>query len=312
MRVLALALALLWPLYASAAEEIYPNRPVQIVVPFPPGGGTDVIARVLGQQLGLQLGQSFVTVNRPGASTIVGTESVVRAKPDGYTLLLTSISLAANPSLFKEIPFDAQKDLAPISLITNAPTILVANKALPATTVPQLVAYLKSRPGEVAYASYGSGSGAHLGAALFENVAGVTMLHVPYNGGGPAVTAVLNGEAQLLFASILPVLSNIRADNLRPLALAAARRFDLLPDVPTFAEVGIPYRTGTWFGLLAPAHTPPAIIARLNRESVAALALPEVRDRLLEQGAEIVGNSPAEFAAFIREETERWARVLKP
>jgi len=311
MKALAVAIAVLWCAGANA-EEAYPSRPVQIVVPFPPGGGTDVIARVLGQQLGQQLGQTFVVVNRPGASTIVGTESVARARPDGYTLLLTSISLAANPSLFKDIPFDAQKDLAPISLIANAPTILVATKALPVTTVPQLVAYLKSRPGEIAYASYGSGSGAHLGAALFEATTGVTMLHVPYNGGGPAVTAVLNGEAQLLFASILPVLSNIRAEGLRPLAVAAAQRFALLPNVPTFAESGVAYQTGTWFGLLAPAHTDPAIVARLHRETVAAVALPDVRNRLLEQGAEIVGNSPAEFSAFISEETARWAKVLKP
>ena len=305
------ALALLLLLASPASGQNYPARLVEIVVPFAPGGGTDLIARVLAERLSETLRQRFVVINRPGASTNIGTAAVANAPGDGYTLLLTSISLAANPSLYRKLAFDPQRDLAPIILIANSPSILVVNPSLPVNSLGELVAQLKARPGALNYASYGAGSGPHLAAGLFQDVTGTRMQHVPYGGGNPATMGVLRGEVHLLLAGSLAVLPLIQSGGLKALAIAAEQRAAALPDVPTFREQGIDYLTGTWFGLLAPAKTPPEIITLLNREVLAALRGDAVRARIAEQGADVVGGSPEDFARFLKQETERLSAVIR-
>jgi tripartite-type tricarboxylate transporter receptor subunit TctC len=304
-------LLLLAALFVTPARADYPSRTVEIVVPFAPGGGTDLIARVVAERLSEQMRQRFVIINRPGASTNIGTAAVVNAAPDGHTLLMTSISLAANPTLYRKLPFDPQKDLAPIALIGNTASILVVNPSLPVNSADELIAYLKARPGELNYASYGAGSGPHLAAGLFQDITGTRIQHVPYGGGSPATIAVLRGEVQMLLAGILAVGPLIQSGGLRPLGIAAAARISALPDLPTFREQGIDYLNGTWFGLLAPAKTPPAILALLNREVNAALRSDAVRARIAEQGAEVIGGSAEDFATFLKAETERLSAVIK-
>jgi tripartite-type tricarboxylate transporter receptor subunit TctC len=295
----------------AARAEDYPSRPVELIVPFAAGGGSDLLARLTGEGLARRLGQTFVVINRPGANTNIGTLSVARAKPDGHTLLIASVGLAANPSLYTRLNFDPLADLAPITLLANSPTVLVVPPALPAASLPEFIAYAKQRPGELNYGSYGAGSGPHLATELFMAMTGTRLVHIPYGGGGPAAVGAMTNQVQALFASVLPVLGMVRGGKLKPIAIASEHRSALLPDLPTFAESGLDYRTGTWFGLLAPARTPAAIVARLHRETVGVLGEASVRDRLAEQGAEVVGNTPDEFRAFIRDETDRLARVIR-
>jgi tripartite-type tricarboxylate transporter receptor subunit TctC len=250
-------------------------------------------------------------LNRPGANTNLGTLSAVRSKPDGYTLLIASIGLAANPSLYKKLAFAPQSDLEPITLIANSPTVLAVPPSLPVNTLPEFIAYAKVRPGELNYGSYGVGSGPHLATELFQDKTGIKMVHVPYGGGGPAAVGAMTNQVQALFSSVLPVLGMIRAGTLKAIAIASDRRSELLPEVPTFAESGLDYRTGTWFGLLAPAKTPPGIIDLVHGTTVAVLQDHGVRAKIVEQGAEVVANSPAEFRAFIKDETERLAGVIQ-
>jgi tripartite-type tricarboxylate transporter receptor subunit TctC len=310
-RVLLPALVVIAIAMSSARAQDYPARPVEIVVPFAAGGGSELLARLLADGLAKRLGQPFVVVNRPGANTNLGTFSVVRAKADGYTLLIASVGLAANPSLYKKLAFEPQRDLEPITLIANSPTVLAVPPSLPVNSLAEFIAYAKARPGELNYASYGVGSGPHLATELFCAMTGVKMVHVPYGGGGPAAVGAMSNQVQALFSSILPVLGMIRGGTLKAIALASDRRFELLPDVPTFKEGGLDYRTGTWFGLLAPARTPPEIVDALNRAAVSVLQEPGVRARLAEQGAEVIANSPPEFRAFISSETERLAGVIR-
>ena len=306
-RVLSLLLVL-FALPASAQD--YPSRTVEIVVPFAAGGGTDLIARVLSERLSESLGGRVVIINRPGASTNIGTAAVANAPPDGHTLLLTSISFAANPSLYRKLSY-SQTDFAPVALIANSPSILVVTPSLPVNSVPDLIARLKAHPGELNYASYGAGSGPHLAAGLLQDLTGTRMQHVPYSGGNPATLAVLRGEVQMLLAGGLAVLPLIQNGSLKALGIAAEARTAALPNVPTFREQGIDYLTGTWFGLLAPAKTPPAIVARLNREIAAVLRSEAVRARFAEQGSDVVGGSPEDFAKFLKEETDRLAAVIR-
>ena len=295
----------------AGAQEPYPNRTVEMIVPFAAGGGTDLIARLLSDGLSRRLGQSFVAINRPGANTNLGTQMVVRAAPDGYSLVMASIGLAANPALYRKLPFNPQTDLAPISLIANSPTILVVHPSLPVNSVAAFISYVKARPGDLNYASYGVGSGPHLAAEMFQAATGTRIVHIPFNGGGPAAVAVLSNNVQMLFSSVLPVLSMIRSGTLKPIAIASDRRLALLPDVPTFRENGVDYKTGTWFGLLAPAATPAAIVARLHAATADVLADAGTRDKLIEQGAEIVADSPAEFRQFIKDESDRLSAVIR-
>jgi tripartite-type tricarboxylate transporter receptor subunit TctC len=294
-----------------AAGTDYPSRSVDLIVPFAAGGGTDLLARILSEGLSKRLGQAFVVLNRPGANTNIGTQSAIRSAPDGYTLVMASVGLTANPSLYKRLPFQPLTDLTPISLIANAPTILVVNPTLPVNSVPELIAYLKSKPNEISYGSYGAGSGPHLAAELFQFTTGTKMLHVPYGGGAPAAYAVVGNNVQMLFSSVLPVLGLIRSGNVKPLAIAADHRLALLPDVPTFLESGVAYKTGTWFGLLAPARTPDAVIAKLQTAIVEVLRDRDARAKIVEQGADVVGDTPKEFRDFIKEETDRLSIVIR-
>ena len=309
--LLALALAATTLAATPSRSQDYPARPVELIVPFAAGGGAELLARLLSEGLNKRFGQAFLVINRPGANTNLGTLSVVRAKPDGYTLAIASVGLTANPSLYKSLAFEPQRDLDPITLIANSPTVLVVPPSLPVNTLPEFIAYAKARPGELNYGTYGAGSGPHLATELFQAKTGVRMQAVPYGGGGPAALGAVTGQVQALFSSVLPVLGLVRGDKLKPIAIAADRRSELLPNVPTFLEQGLDYRTGTWFGLLAPAKTPPEVIDLLHRSTVTLLQEPAVRAKILEQGAEIVANTPAEFRAFIKDETERLASVIR-
>jgi tripartite-type tricarboxylate transporter receptor subunit TctC len=296
----------------QAQAQNYPTRAVELVVPFAAGGGTDLLARLVAEGLSKRLGQSFVPLNRPGGNTNTGTLQVVKAAPDGYSLVMASIGLAANPSLYRKLAFEPLNDLAPITLIANSPTVLVVPPDLPVNTLAEFLAYLRNhRAGALNYASYGAGSGPHLATELFRSITGADIVHVPYSGGGPAAVGVMGNSVQMLFASILPVLGLVKSGKLKALAIASQTRSPLLPEVPTFREGGLDYVTGTWFGLLAPAKTPDGIIAALHRTAVDTLAEPTVRERIVEQGAEVVGNTPAEFRAFLKAETDRLATVIR-
>jgi tripartite-type tricarboxylate transporter receptor subunit TctC len=302
----------MFALCASPAQaQNYPTRAVELVVPFAAGGGTDLLARLVAEGLSRRLGQSFVPLNRPGGNTNTGTLQVVKAAPDGYSLVMASIGLAANPSLYRKLAFDPQSDLAPITLIANSPTVLVVPPELPVNSLAEFLAYVKARPGALNYASYGAGSGPHLATELFRSMTGADIVHVPYSGGGPASVGVMGNSVQMLFASVLPVLGLVKSGKLKALAIASNARSPLLPDVPTFREGGLDYVTGTWFGLLAPAKTPETIIATLHKSAADTLSEPTVRERIVEQGAEVAGNTPAEFRAFLKAETDRLAAVIR-
>jgi tripartite-type tricarboxylate transporter receptor subunit TctC len=308
--VAALAAILAAAVPAARAQD-YPTRPVEVIVPFAAGGGAELLARLLGDGLSKRLGQPFVVLNRPGANTNLGTLAAVRARPDGHTLLIASAGLVANPTLYKKLAFEPQVDLEPITIIANSPTILAVPTSLPVRTLDEFIAHAMARPGDLNYASYGVGSGPHLATELFQSKTGVRMQHIPYGGGGPAAVGAMTNQVQALFSSVLPVLGMIRGGTLKVIAVASDRRADLLPDVPTFLESGLDYRTGIWFGLLAPARTPPAIIDLLHRSAIAVLQDRSVRTRINEQGGEVIASSPAEFRTFIKEETERLAVVIR-
>jgi tripartite-type tricarboxylate transporter receptor subunit TctC len=295
---------------AAEAQDRYPSRPVELVVPFAPGGGTDILARLLTDGLTRRLGQTFVVLNRPGANTNLGTALVARAKPDGYTLLMTSFGLAANPSLYRNPGFDPEKDLSPVSLLANAPTILVVHPSFPADNLKQFIAYVKAHPGKLNYASYGAGSSPHIGTELFKLLTGTEMVHVPFNGGGPAAMAVAGRQVEILFPSAVPVLGLIRNGGLKPIAVASDKRTPLLPNLPTFREGGLDFITGSWYGILTPAKTSPAIIEMLHANIVAVLQDQTLRAKMAKQGADVIGNTPQQFRAFIAEETARLAKVI--
>ena len=294
----------------TSAQD-YPSRPIELVVPFPAGGGTEIVSRLVADGLAKRLGQPFVVLNRPGANTNVGTLAVVRSKPDGHTLLITSFGLAANPSLYKKLAFDPQTDLEPITLIANTPTVLTVPLSLPVNSLPEFIAYVKARPGELNYASYGVGSSPHLAAELFQNMVGAKMVHVPYSGGGPSALGVMTNQVQALFSSVVTVLGMLRGGNIKAIAIAADRRSELIPNVPTFAEQGLDYKIGTWYGLLAPAKTPPAIVAKINDAFVKAINDPVVKQKLIDSGAVPVADKPEEFGATLKDELERWGKVVR-
>lgn len=311
MRVVGGVLGLVLAVMAPAVAQPYPSRTVELIVPFAAGGGNDILARLVADGLTKRLGQNFVPLNRPGANTNTGTLQVVKSPPDGHALLISSVGLAANPSLYKRLPFNPLTDLAPITLIASTPSILVVPKSLPVNSLGEFIAYVKARPGALNYASYGVGSSPHLAAELFQSVTGTKIVHVPYNGGGPSGVAVMSGQVQMLFAGILPVLGLIRGGQIKPIAIASDKRLPLLPDVPTFIEGGLNYKSGTWYGLLAPARTPEHVIAILHRQTVDVLNEPAVRTRIADQGAEVVADTPAQFAAFLKEETDRLSAVIR-
>jgi tripartite-type tricarboxylate transporter receptor subunit TctC len=296
----------------TATAQPYPGKPVRMVVPFPAGGGIDTVARVLTPKLSDQLGQPFVVDNRAGASGTIGTEAVAKAAPDGYTLLATFSSHAQNALLYSKLGYDTIKDFAPITQIATVPIILVANPALPVKTVKELIALARRRPGEIFYASIGNGTPPHLSAELFDTMAGVKMTHVAYKGAAPSMIALLSGETQLTFTTVLVALPQVKAGRLRALGVASLKRSAVMPEVPTIDEAGLRgYESTAWYGLLAPAKTPAAIIEQLHRETVKTLQLAEIRDSFKNQGAETVGNTPDQFAAIIRDEIEKWRKVVQ-
>ena len=296
---------------ATPAQD-YPNRSVRVIVPFSAGGAVDGPTRAIAQELGKRTGQSFVVENRPGAGATIGSEAVAKAPPDGYTLLLSSQTNAISATLYSKLPFNPIDDFLPISLLGREAGVLVVNPGFAARSVGELITYVKQNPGRVDYASSGNGSGQHLFAALFNSMAGVRMNHVPYRGSGQATTDLVSGVVQVSFPGLSGMLGHIRAGKLRALAVTGTRRSALLPDVPTLDEAGVKgYSAYVWMGLMAPKNTPPAIIAKLNREAVAALAAPEVRSYLDNAAIEPVGSSAAAFGNFFREEKDRWAVIVR-
>ena len=290
----------------------YPSRPVKVIVPFSPGGAVDGPMRVIAQELSKRMGQQVVVENRPGAGATIGTEQVARAAPDGYTLLLASQTNAISATLYTRLAYDPIEDFAPISLLGREPGVLVVNPALPVRTLPEFIAYVKERPGQVDYASSGNGSGQHLFAALLSSATDIKMNHIPYKGSGQATTDLLGGQVMFSIPGTAGMVGHIKAGKLRALAVTGARRSPQLPDVPTVMESGVPgYEAYVWMGLLAPKGTPSAVIDRLHRELTQVLATTEVRNYMATSGIEIVGSTPAEFGRFFRAEKDLWAKVVR-
>jgi tripartite-type tricarboxylate transporter receptor subunit TctC len=297
----------------AAGADTYPSRPITIVVPFSAGGTTDILARVIGQALHKELGQTVVVDNRAGAGGNIGAALAAKSPADGYTLFMGTVGThAINQSLYKRLGFDPVKDFAPLTRVAMVPNLLVANPGKPYKTVQELIAYAKSNPGKVNFGSSGSGSSIHLSGELFNALAKVDMVHVPYKGSAPAVTDLLGGQIDIMFDNMPSAIQHVRAGRLRPLAVTTARRSPELPDVPTVAEAGVPgYEATSWFGMFAPAGTPAPVVARLNAALVKVLAQPEVKKKLAEQGAEAYSEKPEAFAEFMRKETAKWGKVVK-
>ena len=294
-----------------ACAQTYPTRPVRLIVAFPAGGTSDIVARVIGQRLSEQLGQQFVVENRPGAGGNIGTEAVVRSAPDGYTLLVASNANAANATLYDKLNFDFARDIAPVAGLIRVPNVVEVPPSLPIKTVAELIAYAKANPGKINMASAGNGTSQHIAGELFKMMTGVNMLHVPYRGSAPALTDLLGGQVQVMFDLMSTSIEYIRAGRLHALAVTTATRSGALPDLPTVAEFVPGYEASSWHGLGAPKGTPIAIIDRLNTEINAALADPKIKARLANLGAGVISGSPGEFGKFIAEDTEKLAKVIK-
>ena len=298
-----------FPRRASAQE--YPSRPVRIIAGFAAGGGVDITARLIGQWLNERLGQSFVTENRPGAGGNIGTEAVVNAAADGYTLLLSTVPNAVNASLYEKLTFNFIRDTAPVAGIIRVPMVILLNPSVPAKTVPEFIAYAKANPGKINMASAGNGSAPHMAGELFKMMAGVNLVHIPYRGQGPALTDLLGGDVQVLFATAPGTTDYIRTGKLRALAVTSAVRAEVLPELPTVADFVPGYEASQWYGLSAPKNTSAEIVGKLNKEINAAIADPRMRERLAAIGGEPLPGSPAEFGRLIAEETEKWAKVVR-
>jgi tripartite-type tricarboxylate transporter receptor subunit TctC len=309
---IALAAAMLACAIQVSAQG-FPARPARIVVPFPPGGPLDTVGRALAQGLTERWGQAVVVENKPGAGGNIGADFVAKSAPDGYTVVMGALSThAVNPSLYAKLPYDAQKDFAPITLVAVTPNVLVVNPSLPVSSVRELIAYAKAHPGKLSFGSGSTGSAGHLAGELLKADAGIDMVHVPYKGAAPAMQALLAGDTQLMFDNLANAMAQVKAGTLRALAVTTAQRSRLAPDLPTMAEAGVPgFDIATWFGLLAPAGTPADVIARWNADVTRLLSAPDMRERLLAQGAEPAPDSPAEFARFIANELVKYARIVK-
>jgi tripartite-type tricarboxylate transporter receptor subunit TctC len=294
-----------------ARAQSYPTRPVRLIVPFAPGGTTDILARLMGQWLSERLGQQLIIENRPGAGSNIGTEAVVRAPADGYTLLMVSITAAVNATLYDNLNFNFIRDIAPLASIMRVPNVMEVNPSVTARTVPEFIAYAKANPGKINMASVGNGSSPHVFGELFKAMTGIDMVHVPYRGGAPALTDLLGGQVQVMFDNVTNSIEYIRAGRLRPLAVTTASRSEALPDIPTIGEFVPGYEASAWFGVGAPKSTPAEIIDKLNKEVNAALADAKVRARLADLGSVPMPMTPAEFGKFIGDETEKWGKVVK-
>ena len=297
----------------AAMAQAYPSKPVTIVVPFAAGGTTDILARIIGQALTAELGQSVVVDNRAGAGGNIGGQAAAKAAPDGHTLFMGTVGThAINASLYKKMPFDPVKDFAPLTRVANVPNLLVANPAQPYKSVKDLIAYAKANPGKVNFGSSGNGSSIHLSGELFKSLAKVDMVHVPYKGSAPAVTDLLGNQIDIMFDNMPSAIQHVRSGKLAPLAVTTAKRSPELPNVPTIAEAGVPgYEATSWFGMFAPAGTPAPVLAKLNAAIVKLLAQPDVKKKINEQGAEVYSETPEQFAAFIQAESVKWGKVVK-
>ena len=308
-KAVALALALMLP---AAAAGAYPDKPVRFIVPFAPGGGNDIIARMLGQKLGEGWGQQVVIDNRPGAGGNIAAETTARAAPDGHTIFQFNVANAIAVSVYRKLAYDPVRDFAAITQLASSPFIVVVNPSVRAGNVREFIALAKSQPGKFNYASSGNGGSTHLITEMFKTMAGIEMTHIPYNGAGPGLIDLLGGQVQMMFAVPATATPHIKSGKLRALGVSSLKRSPLAPELPTVAESGVPgFEGATWYGVVAPAQTPAPLIAQLHRDIVRALRLPEVQDRLAAQGVEVVGSTPAEFAQFIRSEIPKWAKAAR-
>jgi tripartite-type tricarboxylate transporter receptor subunit TctC len=308
---LATGTATLTAISNTAGAQAYPSRPVRIIVPFAPAGSSDITARLLGAWLSERIGQQFVIENRPGAASNIGTEAVVRAPSDGYTLLLASAPAAINATLYDKLNFNFLRDITPVASIARVPLVIVINPSVPAKSLRQFIALAKANPGKINFASAGSGSPIHMAAELFKMLAGVQLAHVPYRGGGPALIDLLGGQVQVMFATVPGSLEYIRSGKLVPLATTSTERLDALPDIPTAADDVPGFEASDWTGLAAPKNTPTGIIEKLNKDTNGALTDPGMKSRLGELGCTVLPGSPADFRKLIADESEKWAKVIK-
>ncbi len=312
LRMTMAALAVLASLGAAEAQSDYPTRPVRIIVPSAPAGGTDITARQIAQELSKTMGQPFHIENRPGAGQMIGIGAVAQADHDGYTLLMSASTLAINPAMYKKVTYDVFRDFAPITEVVALPNILVVNASLPARSVREFIDLAKQKPGQLSYASAGIGTSPHMSMELFKSMASVNILHVPYRGTTPGVTDLLAGTVNAMMVNVLTAMPHIQSGQLRALGVTGLTRLPSMPDVPTIAEAGVPgYEATNWYGLLAPAGTPEPIVQRLRAEVVKALALPELRAHIAADGAQPVGSTPAEFSEHIRVDMAKWAETAR-
>ncbi len=295
----------------TANAQAYPAKPIRLIVPFAPGGSTDILARMVGQKLTEAWGQQVLVENRPGGGSVIGTEIVARSAPDGYTLVMTSTSTVTAPSLMRKLPYDTLRDLAPVIQLVSTPNALVVHPSLPAQSVRELIALAKARPDQIAYGSGGNGTSTHLGGEILRLMAGVSMVHVPYKGAAPSITALLSGEISWLFGAILPTLPHIHSGRLRAIAVSSASRTSALPGVPPVGDTLPGFDTSPWTGVSAPGATPKDIIAKLNQEIARGYRSPDIRERLEREGNVVVVNTPEQFDVFFRAEMEKWARVIR-
>lgn len=313
MRTIGLCLLAALTLAPTAAPaQEYPSRTVRIIVPFSPGGGTDLIARLIAQKLTQSLGSTFIVENRPGAGGTVGTAIVAKSPPDGYTLLVVSSSHGINPSVYRSLPYDTMRDLAPVSLLMSGPALLVTHPSVPAKSVKALVALARAQPGALTFGSAGVGTPPHLGGELFKILAKVDMTHVPYKGNAAAFIDLVAGEISLMFPNIVSGLPHVKQGRLHAMAVSSKQRSAIAPEIPTVAESGLPgYEMGSWYGFVAPGGTPAPIIARLQQETAKALQLPDVKEKLTTQGVEAIGSTPDEFRKFLQAEIAQWGKVIR-
>ena len=298
---------------AAQAQPAFPSRPLSIIVPFAAGGATDILARIVGQALSTEIGQSVIIENRPGAGGNIGGQLAAKANPDGHTLFMGAVGThAINPSLYKKMPYDPIKDLAPLTRVANVPNLLVANPQQPFKTVQELIAYAKAHPGKVNFGSSGNGTSIHLSGEMFSHMAKVDIVHVPYKGSAPAMNDLLGNQIAIMFDNMPSALQYVRAGKLNALGVTSAKRSPELPNVPTIAEAGVPgYEASSWFGLFVPAATPAPVQAKLHAALVKVLAQPDVKKRMADQGAEVVSEKPEQFAAFIQAESRKWGQVVR-
>jgi tripartite-type tricarboxylate transporter receptor subunit TctC len=310
VRIFAFIVSLLGAAAPSHANE-YPTRPVRVIVGFPAGGPTDIVARIIAQSLSERLGQQFIVENRPGAGSNIATQAVIASPPDGYTLLLVSPPHAINATLYRKLPYNFLEDIVPVAGLANGPNVMEVHPSVPAKTVAEFIEYVKANPGKVSFASAGNGTTIHLSGELFMAMTGVKMQHVPYRGSAPALTDMISGQVQVMFDNVLSSIGHLQSGALRPLAVTSRERLATLPDVPTLAETVPGYETGTWWGIGVPKGTPPEIVTKLNAETNAILAEPKIKARFSELGSAPLVMSPGAFGKFLADETEKWAKAVK-